>query len=211
MAQRRFRRRKDARPGEITAAAAALFAEKGYAATRVDDVARRAGVSKGLMYLYFRTKEELLKSVIRSFIEPRIEALRQRIEEPELSAEEFLRGPFLQFIRALPNSPVHVIVKLMVTEGPRHPELVAYYWNNVVSLGLDTLRRLLQRGVDNGEFRSSALQEFPHLMIAPVLFAVLYSSLFGKHEKLDTDRMFAEHVGILIESLKRDPRRGDTG
>ena len=204
MSEPRFQRRKDARPGEITAAAAVLFAEKGYAATRVDDVARRAGVSKGLMYLYFKTKEELFKSVIRSFIEPRIEALRERIEESELSAEQFLRGPFLEFIRSLPNSPATVIVKLMVTEGPKHPDLVEYYWQNVVSEGLDTLRLLLQRGVDSGEFRPSALQSFPHLMVAPVLFSVIYTNVFGAHDTLDTDRMFETHVNVLLESLKKD-------
>ena len=91
MAEPRVQRRKEDRPAEITAAALAAFAENGYAATRVDDVAKRAGVSKGLLYLYFKTKEELFKAVIRSFISPRIDALISNVEETELSAEEFLR------------------------------------------------------------------------------------------------------------------------
>jgi AcrR family transcriptional regulator len=157
MPEPRFQRRKQDRPAEITEAAVAEFSEKGYTATRVDDVARRAGVSKGLLYLYFRTKEELFKSVVRSFIEPRVDALRSEIAETDLSAEEFLRGPFLQFVKKLPHSPARVLLRLMISEGPKHPDLTAYYWDHVVSVGLDALRQLLKKGVDSGEFRTSAL------------------------------------------------------
>ncbi len=118
MPKPRFRRRKEDRPQEITAAALAAFAEKGYAATRVDDVARRAGVSKGLLYLYFKTKEELFKAVIRSFVIPRIEALTDIIDRSELSSEEFLRGPFLEFVKTLPGSPFRILIRLMIAEGP---------------------------------------------------------------------------------------------
>ena len=120
MAEPRFQRRKEDRPAEITQAALAAFAEKGYAATRVDEVAKRAGVSKGLLYLYFKTKEDLFKAVIRSFLSPRIDALISNIEETELSAEEFLRGPFLAFARSLPKSPAKILVRLMIAEGPKH-------------------------------------------------------------------------------------------
>ena len=92
MAPTRFRRRKEARPAEITEAALEAFAEKGYDATRVDDVAKRAGVSKGLLYLYFKTKEELFKAVIRSFVSPRVDELTAAIDDNALSAEAFLRG-----------------------------------------------------------------------------------------------------------------------
>ena len=92
MTQPRYQRRKQDRPQEITNAALAAFAEKGYAATRVDDVAKRAGVSKGLLYLYFKTKEELFKSVIRSLVIPRIDKLTKIVDASEMSSEEFLRG-----------------------------------------------------------------------------------------------------------------------
>ena len=104
MSEPRFQRRKEDRPAEITEAALKAFAENGYAATRVDDVAKRAGVSKGLLYLYFQTKEELFKAVIRSFIEPKIDQLASTVNQAELGAEEFFRGPFLSFIKTIPNS-----------------------------------------------------------------------------------------------------------
>ena len=95
MAEPRYQRRKEDRPEEITAAALAAFAEKGYAGTRVEEVAKRAGVSKGLLYLYFKTKEELFKAVVRSFVIPRIDALIASVATSDLSAEEIIRGPLL--------------------------------------------------------------------------------------------------------------------
>ena len=202
MAAPRFQRRKEDRPAEITEAALAAFAEKGYAATRVDEVAKRAGVSKGLLYLYFKTKEDLFKAVIRSFLSPRIDALISNIEETELSAEEFLRGPFLAFARSLPKSPAKILVKLMIAEGPKHPDLIAWYWDNVVSRALAALRSLIDRGVDNGEFRESALNEFPQLLVTPVLFSVVWLNIFQPHSSLDTDRFIEAHVEMVLDSIK---------
>ncbi|MCH8301351.1 MAG: TetR/AcrR family transcriptional regulator [Proteobacteria bacterium] len=202
MAEPRFQRRKEDRPAEITQAALAAFAEKGYAGTRVDDVAKRAGVSKGLLYLYFKTKEDLFKAVIRSFLSPRIDALISNIEETELSAEEFVRGPFLEFATSLPKSPAKILVRLMIAEGPKHPDLIAWYWDNVVSRALDALRTLIKRGVDNGEFRKSALDEFPQLLITPIFFSMVWTLLFQPHTDLDTDRFIEAHVEMVLDSIK---------
>ncbi len=202
MAAPRFQRRKEDRPAEITKAALAAFAEKGYAATRVDEVAKRAGISKGLLYLYFKTKEDLFKAVIRSFLSPRIDALISNIEETELSAEDFLRGPFLAFARSLPKSPAKILVRLMIAEGPKHPDLIAWYWDNVVSRALAALRSLIERGVANGEFRVSALNEFPQLLVTPVLFSVVWLNIFQPHSSLDTDRFIEAHVEMVLDSIK---------
>ncbi len=201
MNEPRYQRRKQDRPQEITDAALAAFAEKGYAATRVDDVAKRAGVSKGLLYLYFKTKEELFKAVVRSFVVPRIDALTEIIDSSELSSEEFLRGPFLDFVKTLPGSPISVVIRLMIAEGPKHPDLVQFYWDNVVSRGLGTISELLQRGVQTGEFRKSAVSEQPHLFIMPVLFSVVFNFLFKK-QTLDTSRLIETQIDLLITHLK---------
>ncbi len=205
MARPRFRRRKADRPREITSAALAAFADKGFAGTRVTDVARRAGVSKGLLYRYFRTKEELFKAVVRSFISPRIEALRQEIESTDLSAEEYLRGPFLAFAKKLPRSPARVLVRLMIVEGARYPELTAWYRDNVIAHGLAALRHLIERGVKTGELRESALDEFPHLLVAPVLFSVIWTLVFDRHERLDTDRLIEGYVELVLQAISARP------
>jgi len=203
MPEPRFRRRKDDRPQEITAAALAAFAEKGYAATRVDDVARRAGVSKGLLYLYFKTKEELFKAVIRSFVVPRIEALTDIVDSSELSSEEFLRGPFLEFVKTLPGSPISILIRLMIAEGPKHPDLLQFYWENVVSRGLAALTEMLERGVQQGEFRRSVVNDLPHLFAMPVLFSIIFKSLFEKHCP-DTDKLIETQLDLLIAHMQGD-------
>lgn len=203
MAQPRFQRRKEDRPAEITEAAMQAFAEKGYAATRVEEVARRAGVSKGLLYLYFKTKEDLFKAVIRNFVSPRLDALLKNLDDEEMSAEAFLRGPFLSFAKAIPKSPAKKLVRLLVAEGPKHPDLLAWYWDNVVSRGLGALRGVIERGVRNGEFRASALDEFPQLIVSPVVFSMLWKQLFDAHHELDTDRFLEEHVDLILESIRK--------
>ena len=201
MAEPRYQRRKADRPAEITRAAFETFAEAGYANARVEEVAKRAGVSKGLLYLYFKTKEELFKAVVRSVVLPKVDALLAEVDSDEHSAEAFLRGPVRAFMQALPGSPLAVVVKLMLTEGSRHPDLVNFYWENVASRGLVALQRLIQRGVSNGEFRSTELQQFPHLVVAPVLMAVIFGLLF-KDQELDTDALIDTHINILLEHLK---------
>jgi len=202
MAKPRFQRRKEDRPAEITEAAMEAFAEQGFAATKVEDVARRAGVSKGLLYLYFKTKEDLFKAVIRSFVSPKIDALTNTVENTQLSAEEFLRGPFLTIARSIPNSPARILARLLISEGPKHPDLVGWYWENVVSRGLAALRSIIRKGVDDGDFRRSALDDFPHILVAPVVFSMLWKILFDKHENLDTDRLIEEHLDLVIRSIR---------
>ncbi len=203
MPEPRFRRRKENRPQEITEAALAAFAEKGYAATRVDEVAKRAGISKGLLYLYFKTKEDLFKAVIRSFVVPKIDELTAIVDASELSSEEFLRGPFLEFVKSVPGSPISILVRLMISEGPKHPDLLQFYWDNVVSRGLAVLKVLLERGVANGEFRHSVVNELPHLFVMPVVFSVIFKLLFEKHCP-DTDKLIEAQLDLLIAHMKGD-------
>ena len=197
MSRPRYQRRKEDRPAEITQAAMEAFAEKGYAATRVEEVAKRAGISKGLLYLYFKT-------VIRNFVSPRLDALIQDIGNSDLTAEEFLRGPFLDFAKKVPRSPARILAKLMIAEGPKHPDLVAWYWENVVSKGMAAIRTVLEKGVRGGEFHRSAVDDFPQLLVSPVLFAMVWTQVFDAHDKLDTDGLMEGHISLVLNSIKVD-------
>ena len=201
MAQPRYQRRKEDRPQEITEAAFEAFAEHGYSATKVEDVARRAGVSKGLMYLYFKTKEELFKAVIRSIVIPRVDLLEEQLETSELSAEEFIRGPVLSFMKRIPGSPVSVVVRLMIAEAPKHPDLVEFYWDNVASRGMGALQALLERGVRNGEFRRTAVNDLPQLLIAPVIMSVVWGVVFS-NRSLDTDKLIETNIEMILGHIK---------
>lgn len=201
MPEPRFRRRKEDRPKELTAAALEAFAEKGFAATRVDDVAKRAGVSKGLLYLYFKTKEELFKAVVKSVVIRRVDRLIENVESTELSSENFIRGPLLSFLKQVPGSPVAVVIRLLISEGPRHPELTDYYYENVVARGLAAISAFVERGVERGEFRQSAVSDLPHLVLAPVMLSVIWGIIF-KNKQLDTGTLIETQIDMILAHIK---------
>ncbi len=201
----RFRRRKDDRPAELTEAAMEEFAANGFDATPVEAVARRAGVSKGLLYLYFKTKQDLFKAVVRNFVSPRIDALIAAIDNTDLGVEAFLRGPFLDMARELPRSRVRHLIRLMIAEGPKHPDLTRWYWDNVLSRGLAALQRLLRRGVESGEIAPSAIERFPQLLVAPVMFSVIWTLIMQRHHELDTDAFLEAHIDLVLTAIKQEP------
>ena len=199
--QPKYQRRKEDRPQEIADAAFETFAEKGYAGTRIDDVARRAGVSKGLTYLYYKTKEDLFKAVIRNVVVRRVDMLIGDVESSELSSEDFIRGPFLAFMKKVPKSPIAIVIRLLVAEGPRHPDLCDYYYDNVVARGLGAIRAFIKRGVERGEFRREALELQPHLFFAPMMLSMIWRLIFTE-KHLDTDQLMETQVDMLLMQLK---------
>jgi len=196
------RERKDTRPQEIVDAAFEEFAVHGYAGTRLEDVAARAKVSKGLPYLYFKTKEELFKAVIRSVISPLFDAMRERMLSTDLSCEAFLKGPFLSFLQELVVSRRVLIARLLIAEGHKHPELTKFYYDHVIAKGRETLQAFIDRGIERGEFKPTPLRDYPQLIIAPALVAVIWRSLFERHHHLDTDALLATHIEILVDAIR---------
>ena len=199
--QPKYQRRKEDRPQEIADAAFEAFAEKGYAATRIDDVARRAGVSKGLTYLYYKTKEDLFKAVVKNVVVRRVDALIGAVETSQLSSEDFIRGPLLTFMKKVPGSPVAIVIRLLISEGSRHPDLVEYYYDNVVARGLGAIRRFVERGVERGEFRREALDLQPHLFLAPMMLSMIWRLVFTE-KPLDTDDLMESQVDMLLTQLR---------
>ena len=199
--QPKYQRRKEDRPQEIADAAFKMFAEKGYAATRIDDVAKRAGVSKGLTYLYYKTKEDLFKAVVKNVVIRRVDSLIGNVESTELSSEEFLRGPLLDFMKKVPGSPIAIVIRLLISEGPRHPDLVNYYYENVVARGLGAIRQFVARGVERGEFRREALDHQPHLFLAPMMLSMIWRLVFTD-KPLDTDQLMESQVELLLAEMK---------
>ena len=211
----RTRRRKDTRPQEIVAAAFEEFAAKGYAATRLEDVASRARVSKGLPYLYFKTKEELFKAVIRSVITPLFDAMRERMLTTDMSCEAFLKGPFLSFVQELVGSRRVLIARLLIAEGHKHPELTGFYYEQVIAKGRETLQAFIDRGIERGEFKPTPLRDFPQLIIAPALLAVIWRTLFERHHHLDTNALLKTHIDLILDAIRapgREPQdQGEAG
>jgi AcrR family transcriptional regulator len=198
----RKRERKDTRPQEIVAAAFEEFAAKGYAGTRLEDVASRARVSKGLPYLYFKTKEELFKAVVRSVITAHFDVIREQMEKTDLPVEAFLKGPFLSFIQELVCSKRAFIARLLIAEGHKHPELTHFYYEQVVSRGIETLTRLIDRGIERGEFKPTPLRDYPQLLIAPMLTAIIWRGLFERYRHLDTDGLLRTNIELITDAIR---------
>lgn len=166
-------RRKDARPGELLAAALDLFVEKGFAATRVEQVARRAGVSKGTLFLYFASKEELFKAVVRENISGRFTEWNAEFDAFQGNTADMLRCCMTQWWARLGNTKASGITKLMLSEADNFPELAAFYQHEVIAPAHGLIRRILQRGVERGEFAPLDLKYGVYAVLAPLLFLQL--------------------------------------
>ncbi|MSQ69855.1 MAG: TetR/AcrR family transcriptional regulator [Betaproteobacteria bacterium] len=208
----RWERRKDDRPDELVAAALDLFVEKGFAVTRLEDVASRAGVSKGTLYLYFDSKDALFKAVVRSAIIPAITEAERLVEHFEGTASDLLRAIIYGWWRLIGSSKVGGIPKLMIAEAGNFPELAQFYHDEVVVRGLDMVRRALQRGIDSGEFRQVDLEPAVHLVIAPLVhFACWQHSLAAcAPNALTAERYFGTLIDLLLPALRGIQSGGGT-
>ncbi|SFD37828.1 TetR/AcrR family transcriptional regulator [Massilia yuzhufengensis] len=170
----RWERRKDARPQELLAAAIDLFVERGFAATRLEDVARRAGVSKGTLYLYYTNKEELFKAVVRGSIVPFIGEAEESVAEFEGHSADLLRQVILSWWDRIGQSKVSGIGKLMTAEAGNFPELAKFYQEEVVVRVIRMISTILERGVDRNEFRAVNVQQVTRVLMAPMMMLVTW-------------------------------------
>lgn len=163
-------RRKEARPGELLDAALDLFVEKGYAATRVEEVAARAGASKGTLFLYFPSKQDLFKAVVRKNIAGRFAEWDLELETYEGTSSEQLQYCFQSWWERVGSTKASGLGKLMLGEANNFPEIADFYRQEVVEPGHRLIRRVLQRGMDRGELRPLDLDHAVYLVLAPLMF-----------------------------------------
>jgi TetR/AcrR family transcriptional regulator len=198
-------RRKDARPGELLEAALELFVEKGFAATRAEEVAKLAGVSKGTLFLYFSSKEELFKAVVRENISGRFAEWNTELETFEGNSTELLRYCLTAWWERVGSTKASGISKLMMSEAGNFPELAAFYQEEVVRPGNDLIRRILQRGVDSGEFRKLDVEYGVYLLLAPMMFLALWRHSIGlcvaAEAELDPVAYLNTHIDNLLLGL----------
>ncbi len=172
-------RRKEARPGELLDAALDLFVEKGFAATHAEEVAKRAGVSKGTLFLYFQTKEDLFKAVVRANISGRFQEWSDELGRYEGSTPALLRHFVTAWWERVGATRASGITKLMMSEARNFPELAAFYQREVVEPGQDLVRRILQRGIDRGEFRPMDTNQTVYCVLAPMIFLMIWKHSVG--------------------------------
>jgi AcrR family transcriptional regulator len=177
--QPRWERRKDARPQELLAAAMTLFVERGFAATRLEDVAAQAGVSKGTLYLYFTNKEELFKAVVRENVVPVIGEAEEIINTFEGSSSELFRAIIFGWWERIGNTPLSGLAKLIMAEAGNFPEVARFYHDEVISRGTAMIVRVLERGIQRGEFRPVDVTEAINVVTAPMLMLMAWKHSFG--------------------------------
>jgi len=202
------RRRKEARPAELLDAALALFVEKGFAATRSEEVARAAGVSKGTLYLYFPSKEELLKAVIQHYIANEVAAGAEEaaaIEGPTAAVMEQL---LVTWWHRMYDSPASGVFKLVLTEVRNFPEIAQFYVERVVEPGEALVAGLLRRGVERGEFTPIDVDAAVHTILMPLVLLCIHKHTLGacgSAKNLDADPVgfMRAHLQLILRGLER--------
>lgn len=205
----RWRRRKEARPGEIVAAALELFVERGYAATKLEDVARRAGVSKGTLYLYFRDKEDLFHAVVERMVVPTVARGEAIAGHFEGTSADLFRALLLDWWDSIRGSHRSGMTKLMVSESRNFPRAAESFLKRVVLRRRRLLTRVLERGVSRGEFRPIDVALAVRLAVAPILLASIWEHSFPGQDRdgIDAREMIRLHADIFLAGIARGGRR----
>lgn len=196
-------RRKDARPRELLEAALALFVEQGFAATKAEDVAKRAGVSKGTLFLYFATKEELFKAVVRENIVGQFSEFNVALDSFNGTTEALLRTFMTAWWHRVGATHSAGICKLMVSEGRQFPELAEFYRAEVIDPACQIIARVLARGVQRGELLALNPQHSVHTLLAPILFLMLWNSApsLSGTMALDGQAFLDAQIDILLHGI----------
>src|SRR5262249_17059087 len=181
----------------ILSAALDEFAARGFAATRLDDIARRAGVAKGTIYLYFRDKESLFQDLVRAMLSPiiaRLEAAPTAEVPPRMAVEEIAH----MLGREGFGTRRKDVIRLIITEGHRFPKLADIYYHEVIERVMPIVRALMARAAARGELPNDALARFPQLLIAPAMVALIWNGLFYRFAPLDVRERVRAHIARLF-------------
>lgn len=207
---KKWRRRSQDRPAELAAAAFQLFSEQGFAATRLEDVARQAGVSKATIYRYFENKEALFAAVIESAVAPRFSEAELLLTAFEGSSEDLLRTFFKVLEKGL-HGPFPAMLRLVVSEAGNFPQLAQMWADLVVKRIFSLVANIIERGMARGEFRTVDAQSFVPLFGAPFFMLGLMKHAFAQTDfRLSEQEVLAAHIEMLLRGLRPDPEESTT-
>jgi AcrR family transcriptional regulator len=196
------RRRKAERPGEILEAAFTEFARNGYAATTLDQIAERAGVTKGTIYVYFENKEHLFISMVRELTKATLDTVHGMFERHEGSTASLLRTVFgFIYQHIVEDRRRREVARMLIAEAGRFPALADRYYEEIHRPCLDMLTRVIRRGIDRGEIPPSAVVDCPQVIIAPIALVDLWIMMYEDRQPLDLKRYFEAHVELVLNGL----------
>ena len=210
MKQPKFQRRAEDRPREICAAALEVFAEKGFAAAKLDEIARRAGVSKGTLYLYFKDKEELFRAVVRDTVAPNIESVKQAVAAANLPFADLVRMFLARFADVAARLPVGAVAKMVIGESRNFPELAKVWHDQVAGPALAMMAGLIERSQQKGEVRSGDPRLHAFSLMGPMLMGVLYRETLqpAGGAPIDIEALARQHAETVLSGLLTEARRG---
>lgn len=201
----RWRRRKEERPAEILAAALKTFSIKGFTATKLDEVAKQAGVSKGTVYLYFESKEALFKDVVREFVLPHLVKAEEQAEHYTGSIKELMYALVEQWRLNVLETELSGIPKIMISEAANFPELASFYLENVIQRTRRLVANLISLGIKRGEFRQCDSEYAARAFLSPMVFAAIWEhSLAPFDERYDINEYLNTHLDIFLRGILKD-------
>lgn len=201
----RWQRRKTARPAEIIAAALTVFAEKGFAAAKLDEIARRAGVAKGSLYLYFETKEDLFRAVAQTAILPILQTIEEGAERFDGHFAELAPGLLSRAV-AVADSPLPAVVRMVIGESGNFPDLARIWHDDVVSKIIGSVSRIILRAQARGEVRSGDPRVHAFSLLGPMMMAMLFRDVFRNiAEPIDLELLSAQHARTALTGLLSNP------
>jgi AcrR family transcriptional regulator len=203
----RWRRRKEARPAEILAAALESFSEHGYESSRLEDIAKRAGCTKGTIFLYYESKAELLKAVLRDVMLPLIAECETTIREHQGTSRELVERILRLRWQRAKVARMSGLAKLLFSETERYPELARFYYDEIHSKLQGLLRGVLEQGIERGEFRPVNTMSVARIAYAPIVLAGIWKHSFAPvvEEPRDTEEHFQTTLDVLFRGIAAAP------
>jgi AcrR family transcriptional regulator len=200
------RRRKAERPQEIVEAAFAEFSRNGYAMTTLDQIAERAGVTKGTIYVYFENKEHLFISMVHEAMKASLDTIQDMFERHDGSTADLLRAQFSFIYQHLvEDRRRREVVRMLIAEASRFPALADRYHEEIHRPCMDMLSRIIQRGIDRGEIRRSVVTDCPLVIIGPIAFVDIWIMMFDNRHPLDLKTYFDAHIDLVLKGLLAKP------
>lgn len=201
MTDKTVQRRKEYRPQELIEAGLQEFALNGFAATRMNDIAKRAGVAKGTIYVYFESKEALFEAAVRSLILPHVDQISTMVSAYEGTTKDLVKFIIHTMYDRIIGGNASVLIRVIFAEGPKFPGLVQFYYQTVVSRGMEVLGIVVERGIQRGEIKDSAISKDPRLLVAPIMFAVMWKTLFNDEKPMDIEQYCQTHLDVLFNGI----------
>lgn len=193
---------KEARRSAIIEAALEAFTQQGFTATKLDEVAERAGIGKGTIYLYFDSKENLFEEVVREKLFPIRDAAEAYVANFTGTASELLSAHLGNFYKAMNDPKIPLLMSMIMGEGQRFPTISAFFYNEVISKSHRMMGSIIRKGIDSGEFRADADKVYPQIISAPALLAANWNLQYGAQAPISTELYMQNHIELVLRALR---------